>query len=171
MQVFALSLLFTVAHLQTPMQVTYAPTQHSFTKAVEDGVLKTVKGMEDTWNQHDMKGYADLLTEDCQWVNVVGMFWNGKPAVVKAHTAFHQTIFKNVSYFVEEANLREIAPHTVATVLRLRMQEYTTPDGKKVPEHQTHLSLILVDKQGKWLISFAQNTPIDVNAARFDPGK
>ncbi|MFZ4507779.1 MAG: SgcJ/EcaC family oxidoreductase [Fimbriimonas sp.] len=164
-----LSLL--IAYHQTPMKVTYAKSSAPISKQVETAVVHTIAELERSWNIHDMDLYATLLTDDCQWVNVVGMWWNGKPSVVKAHQAFHHSIFKNVEYVTEQASLRPIANSVVGAVLTVKMGAYTTPDGQKIPSGHTHLSLVLVKKGTKWLISSAQNTPVDPVAAQFDPGK
>jgi uncharacterized protein (TIGR02246 family) len=143
----------------------------AISKAAEAGVVKTIETLERSWNTHDMDLYAKLLTDDCQWVNVVGMHWNGKQSVVKAHVAFHKTMFKDVDYATESACMRELAPKVVVAVLTVRMEAYTTPDGQKVPEGQTRLTITLREIKGTWLIAQAQNTPIDKLANQFDPGR
>jgi uncharacterized protein (TIGR02246 family) len=54
-----------------------------------------LQGMQDAWNRHDMKAFVSCMSDDVEWVNVVGMWWKGKDQVYRAHEAFHQTIFKN----------------------------------------------------------------------------
>jgi uncharacterized protein (TIGR02246 family) len=48
---------------------------------------------QETWNRHDMKAWAERLTDEADWINIVGMHWRGKAAVLKAHEVFHRTIF------------------------------------------------------------------------------
>ncbi len=168
---FLTSLSVVAVCLQTPMKITYAQGTKPLPKAVESAVCHTVTEMEQSWNTHDMDRYAALLTDDCQWVNVVGMWWNGKPSVVKAHVAFHHSIFKNVSYVTEQVCLKPISKSVMSTILTVKMDEYTTPNGIKVPSGETRLTLILLQKGDSWLISSAQNTPIDAVANQFDPGK
>ena len=61
----------------------------------DKAVRKVITGFEDGWNAHDMKAIAKLLREEVEWVNVVGMHWRGRKAVMAAITAFHETMFKN----------------------------------------------------------------------------
>lgn len=174
MPLATLSLLATVltTNLQSKPMILIPPVAgKAVSKSAEAGVIKTIELMEKSWNTHDMGLYATLLTDDCQWVNVVGMHWNGKASVVKAHVAFHKTIFKDVDYVTESACIRELAPNVAIAVLTVRMQAYTTPDGHKVPEGQTRLTLTVRETKGAWLIAQAQNTPIDKIAVQFDPGK
>ena len=160
------------SNLQTKPMILLPPAAgKAVSKSAEAGIVQTIELMEKSWNTHDMDLYAKLLTDDCQWVNVVGMHWNGKPSVVKAHVAFHKSIFKDVEYVTESACIREIAPKVAIAVLTVRMEGYTTPDGQKIPEGQTRLTLTVRETKGSWLIAQAQNTPIDKIASQFDPGK
>lgn len=160
------------SNLQTKPMILLPPVAgKAVSKSAEAGIVTTIETLEKSWNTHDMDLYAKLLTDDCQWVNVVGMHWNGKASVVKAHVAFHKTMFKDVEYTTETVCIRELAPKLAIAVLTVRMQEYKTPDGHKVPEGQTRLTITLRESKGAWLIAQAQNTPIDKIAAQFDPGK
>ena len=157
--------------VQTKMKISYAPNQANLSAELQTAICKPIEGIERAWNTHDMDAYASFLTEDCRWVNVVGMFWNGKPSVVKAHAAFHATMFKDVSYVNEEANLSIIAPNVATAIVTIKMGAYKTPDGHAVPPRQTRLTIVVVERAGRWLIASAQNTPIDAEAAKFDPGQ
>ncbi len=59
-------------------------------------IQKTVAGITDAWNRNDMQAYASFLTGDCEWINIVGMHWRGKAAVMKAHTVYLSTMFLGV---------------------------------------------------------------------------
>jgi uncharacterized protein (TIGR02246 family) len=54
-----------------------------------------VTGFFEAWNHHDMKAFAELITDDADWIDIVGMHWREKAAVVKVHEVFHRTIFLN----------------------------------------------------------------------------
>ena len=57
----------------------------SLSKEDDQGIRKTVMGNEEAWNTHDMKLLATLFREDAEFINVVGMHWRGRVAIVKAH--------------------------------------------------------------------------------------
>jgi hypothetical protein len=57
----------------------------------EKALRQVIRGFEEAWNTHDMKAFAKLLRDDVEWVNIVGMHWKGRDAVVAAHEAFHKT--------------------------------------------------------------------------------
>jgi uncharacterized protein (TIGR02246 family) len=44
-----------------------------------------------------MRALAGLFHEDAEWVNVVGMYWRGKDALVTAHATLHDAIFKKMA--------------------------------------------------------------------------
>jgi len=41
-------------------------------------VVAVVQGFEDAWAKRDMASFRALLTEDCDWGNIVGMHWHGR---------------------------------------------------------------------------------------------
>jgi len=171
MPILAPLLILASVNLQSKMEISYPVLALKPTASAEAGALKVIQGLETTWNTHDMVTYADLIADECQWVNVVGMWWQGKDEVVRAHAAFHKSLFKSVNQYNEAASLRQIAPGVVLAVVRVRMESYTTPDGKVIPEGRTRLTYVIVQHGEKWQVASAQNTPIDPVAQQFDPIK
>ena len=75
--------------------------RHKDTQAIQ----KTAIGLGGAWNANDMDAYASYLTEDCGWVNIVGMHWCGKAAVMKAHTVYLSTMFLGVQQEILESEI------------------------------------------------------------------
>jgi uncharacterized protein (TIGR02246 family) len=46
-----------------------------------------VATFETGWNTNDMKAIGSIFRDDAEFINVVGMRWRGKDAIVKAHAA------------------------------------------------------------------------------------
>jgi uncharacterized protein (TIGR02246 family) len=135
-------------------------------------VVQVVMAMKDAWNRHDMDAYGALLTEDCEWVNVVGMNWVGKAAVMKAHRAFHATMFKETGVEVLGMQVTEIVPGVMMSTSTERMGDYKTPDGRVMTGVEDRMTLVVVKQaDGRWLVRSGHNTTIDPVAAKFDPGK
>ena len=126
--------------------------------------------VDNAWNTHNMDAFSNLLTNDCQWVNVVGMWWNGKDAVKRAHVAFHKIMFHDVSLHTQQLSLRQIAPGVIGAIAVTHMGAYKTPDGSVIPEGDYRMSATLVARREGWRIDGAQVTPINPIAAKFDPG-
>jgi uncharacterized protein (TIGR02246 family) len=129
-------------------------------------------GMQAAWNHHDMKAFVGYMTDDVEWVNVVGMWWRGKAQVFKAHEAFHKTIFKDRDlHNADTTELRQMAPGVVVVTQIVPADGYTSPSGTVVPPNKNILTTVFVRHGDKWLVSEGHNTVIDERAAAHDPGK
>ena len=137
----------------------------------KSAVEKTLAGFTHAWNVHDMDALASLVTEDADWVNVVGMHWRGKADIVKAHKAFHAVMFRAVSMHEIDCQITEIAPGVVVAFATSRVDDYSTPDGRRIVDPHTRTTWVLIEQDGRWLVRSAHNTTIDPVAARHDPSK
>lgn len=71
----------------------------------------------DLWNRHDTRAYAALWSEDCTFVNVVGMHRNGRAELAAELDYLHADRFKNTQVSMQLLTLRFPAPDlAVATV-------------------------------------------------------
>jgi uncharacterized protein (TIGR02246 family) len=67
-------------------------------KSTDDADIRsTIMTMQGEWNRHDMAAYASHMTDDVEWVNVVGAWWKGKAQVHGTLDHYHRTIFKDRS--------------------------------------------------------------------------
>jgi uncharacterized protein (TIGR02246 family) len=141
------------------------------TASDEHAIRAVLNGYADAWNRHDMDAMAELFADDAHWVNIVGMHWPGKAAVVKAHEAYHRTFFQTTDIRIADVEIRFIAPGVAAAVVLLKVDPFTPPDGVLRRESDNRLSFILTNQGGRWLIAHGHNTVIDPGAQRFDPVK
>jgi uncharacterized protein (TIGR02246 family) len=139
------------------------------TDAVDHALIRRIpEHFERAWNTHDMGAFADLLADDVEWINIVGMHWRGKSAVVKAHEVFHRSIFANTNVKVTDISVRKLAPGVAAIVANLEMGDFETPiDVRKGTKDRISFIAILRNKQ--WCIVHAHNVVIDPAAQPFDP--
>jgi uncharacterized protein (TIGR02246 family) len=121
------------------------------------------------WNAHEMKALEGLFYADAEFINVVGMHWRGRPAIVAAHETFHATIFKNVGMKTDAIAIRPLGPDIAIAVVTQTQNAFTTPSGEVVPKHQNKLSYVFTKRAGEWKIAHAQNVRIDTEAAQHDP--
>jgi uncharacterized protein (TIGR02246 family) len=146
-------------------QGTVAPKDAAEIHAVLDG-------MQAAWNHHDMTAFVSYMTDDVEWVNVVGMWWRGKAQVFKAHDRMHRTMFKDRDlHDALTTELRQIAPGVVVVTQVIPADGYTTGDGTVVPPNRNVLTQTFVHRDGRWLVAEGHNTVIDERAAPHDPGK
>ena len=50
------------------------------------------------------------------------------------------------------------------------MDDYTLPDGRPMTNNLFRMTLVLEKKNGRWLIRAGENTVLDPEAAKHDPG-
>src|SRR5580704_17987674 len=137
----------------------------------DQAVRKTVFGFEGAWNTHDMEAIAKLFREDAEFVNVVGKHWHGRDAIVAAHAAFHETVFKNHRIKIDAVETRSLGNGHAIAVVTETVDGFTTPGGQVVPKAQDRLTLVLVDGPEGWKIAHGHNVVVAAAAARHNPVK
>ena len=114
--------------------------------------------------------FATLFPADPDHVNIVGMHWHGKAQIVKAHHVVFTTRYKHVQQHTVERVEAPLAPALALVNATVKMDDYTLPDGKRMTNNVFRLTFVMQNVNGKWLIRSAQNTAIDTEAGRHDPG-
>lgn len=136
----------------------------------EKAIRKVVAGIEEAWNAHDMKAYGKLFREDAEFINVVGMHWRGREAIMVAHTAYHETLFKNHSIKTDDVQIRSLGSGHAIAVVTTTNDAFTTPTGV-IPKRQNRQTYMLVKDSDGWKIAHGHNVPVDADAAKHDPTK
>jgi uncharacterized protein (TIGR02246 family) len=135
-------------------------------------IKAALDGTQAAWNHHDMTAFCSYMTDDVEWVNVVGMRWKGKAQVIKAHDSMHKTIFKTRElHDAQLEDLRQIAPGVVIATSVIPADGYTTLRGTTEPADRNVLTEVFVQRGGKWLVISGHNTTINEAALAHDPGK
>lgn len=142
---------------------------NQLSKDDDEAVRKIIAGFEKAWNTHDMKALARLFREDAEWVNKVGMHWRGRDEIMVAHTAYHETFFKNHSCRIDAVETRSIAPGVAVAVVTLTGEGFVAPDGRDWPKARNRLTYVLLRETDGWKIAHGQNSEIDEVAAKHDP--
>jgi uncharacterized protein (TIGR02246 family) len=159
----------TPAHAQTSKPTEQDQAASALAKKDEEGIRKTVMDYEKAWNTHDMKLLATLFRGDAEFVNVVGMHWRGRDAIVKAHAIFHEIMFKDCRLKTDSIETRPLGRGHAIALWTATQDSYTTPSGQVVPKGQFKLSLILVEGPEGWKIAHGHNVRIDAEAVINDP--
>ncbi len=123
-------------------------------------VIGVVNAFAETWNRHDMNAFADLFSEDAEFVNVVGLWWKGRTEIRDAHASTHRSIFKNSRLSLQEAATRFPVPGLAIARCRWTLEGHVAPDGKPLPARNGVLVNTLQRFGGTWLIIDSQNTDI-----------
>ena len=135
----------------------------------EQAIRSVVREYGATWNRHNMAALAELFADDAHWINIVGMHWRDKSAVVTGHEVYHRTFFQGTDIELADVEIRPIAADVAVAVVLLKVGPFTPPDGVHRPKSENRLSLMLTRRDGRWLIAHGHNTVIDLAAQPFDP--
>ena len=141
--------------------------------SVEDKkeIAAALDGFEDAWAKRDMAAFRAMLTEDCDWVNIVGMHWHGRDEVTEMHHILLEGRYKGVNLHTLSRDESEIAPGVALVVTKSQLDDFTTPDGHVVKGLQNMGLTVLVKREGKWLIRASENSSIDPRASMKPPTK
>ena len=123
-------------------------------------VTRVVNAFAETWNRHDMNAFADLFAEDAQFVNVVGLWWKGRPEIKGAHQVTHQTMFRSSRLSLQEIAVRFPTPGVAISRCRWTLEGHVSPAGGPLPARRGILLNVLQKIGGTWRILDSQNTDI-----------
>jgi uncharacterized protein (TIGR02246 family) len=144
--------------------------------ADEAAIRKVVQQMTTNFIDHKFSDMATYTTPDVSWVNIVGMWWRGRPQVQTAHQQIFDRMFKGVPFKQGDVTIRAITPDVALVNVYYEVGAFYPPDGvnrgtNKMGDDRNLLTLVMVKKQGKWLLTAGHNTPVDARAAANDPTK
>ena len=125
-----------------------------------DEVRRVIETLANCWNRHDMAAFAALFAPDAEFVNVVGMWWRGRPEIRAAHESTHSSIFKNSRLSVLETKVRLPNEGIALARSHWKLEGHVGPDGSALPPRNGLLLTVLQYKEDTWLIIDTQNTDI-----------
>jgi uncharacterized protein (TIGR02246 family) len=137
----------------------------------EMAVDKQVDALIASWNNHNYDDIANYATEDCDWVNVVGMWWKNRREIQYAHQIFHEVMFKNVKLTKKSVHFRAITKEVMVVHLLQKVGTYTSPSGTLYPEADNLKLLVFVKKAEKWLLTAVENVVVVERAQQSNPVK
>ncbi|TDX82598.1 SgcJ/EcaC family oxidoreductase [Epilithonimonas xixisoli] len=147
-----------------------------FSQTDEKAIQAQVTQMVSDWNTHEFKNMDSYMTEDVEWVNIVGMWWKGRAEVKAAHQGNFGAFFKGVPFKQKSLKTRFLTKDVAVATLISSVGEFFPPDGidhgnNKMPASDDILTLVFVKQNEKWLIASGQNTVVDARAANNNPSK
>jgi len=124
----------------------------------ETEIRKVELGLQEAWNHHDMKAWANLFAEDADFVNVAGWWWKGRAEIKKKHTEIHAYIFRDSTLTIDEVDTRFLTPEVAIVHSLWSLTGNRNPDGSDGQPRNGIFTQVLQKLNGKWLIAAAQNT-------------
>jgi uncharacterized protein (TIGR02246 family) len=124
-------------------------------------VEAVVSALAQGWNRHDMTAFAAAFSENADFVNVIGMHWQGRQEIEAKHAQVHRTIFRNSRLRLVEQAVRFLSPTIALAHASWEMKGAETLPGWNAPETRRGImTLVLTKEADRWLIAAAHNTDI-----------
>jgi uncharacterized protein (TIGR02246 family) len=148
------------------------PSTGSLVPASDEAAIRAILDRQtDAWNRHDMEAFVADTMPDVDWINVVGMHWQGRETVLRAHAVLHKGMFASSHLLPPEITMvREIAPDVIVETHVNRIEGASAPSpGAAYPDSGNLITMVFVKTQAGWRIAHVHNTTIDGRAAAHDP--
>jgi uncharacterized protein (TIGR02246 family) len=126
----------------------------------ERGIEEITQSFLDSWNNHDVKMFAELFAHDADFTNVIGTTVHGREEIETLHAPRFKTIFAESRQTLEEVKIRWLAPELAAVELRLSLEGAKDEHGAIRPTRRASLLLIEGLRDARWEILVAHNTEI-----------
>lgn len=134
-------------------------------------IIKQLDAMVASWNKHDYSDMESYISKDCEWVNIVGMWWKNAEQVKYAHQFYHDRMFKATTMVKKAAKVSFLSDDIALVHFKSNVSSFKTPDGASVPAMDELATLIYIRQNGKWLLRAGGNVQINPAAQQFDPIK
>jgi uncharacterized protein (TIGR02246 family) len=134
--------------------------------AAEDDAVRSVLAEQTTaWNQHDAKAWTKDFTADVDFINILGMLFQGREEFEKRHAGLFGSIFKDSQLVVTVQKVRFLSPTSAVAETVHELRGYSRlPPGIPPTDStgllRTRMKYVFVQAAGKWLIVSAKNTAI-----------
>lgn len=125
---------------------------------VKSGPGALVDGFVKAWNSHDMLAFAELFTEDADFVNVAGMWWKGRAEIQAKHQESHATGLKMSSLSALNVSMRPIGSDGVVMHFRWELTGQLDNEGQQMAARRGIMQILAVKRPDGWKIAAAQNT-------------
>jgi uncharacterized protein (TIGR02246 family) len=142
----------------TPIQVDLM----NHDEGVASAVTRMAEQFVSIWNTHDMGCLADIYADDADFVNVIGMRWNGASEIARMHVALHESRMRQTTLHSDGMTVRVLAPSVAVVHDTWVLTGDPGAPGWKVGEQRRGIlvHVLKLDGAGKWHIAASQNTDI-----------
>ncbi len=131
-------------------------------EGVESSVSRLAEQFVTIWNAHDMGHLQDLYADDADFVNVIGMRWNGAGEIARMHVVLHESRMRQTTLRSEGMTVRVLAPSVAVVHDTWVLTGDPGAPGWKTGEQRRGIlvHVLKLDGAGKWHIAVSQNTDI-----------
>lgn len=113
----------------------------------------------DAWMARDGDAIGRLFADDADFVNVVGIWWEDRRAIARAHGYALGSFFAATRLSLGRVKVRRLGDVAIVHA-RVRLTGQTAPDGSEAGSRTTILVFVLQRGDDGWLGVAAQNTDV-----------
>ena len=137
----------------------YPPLRYyDYTNDDEGAVRNLLAEYEVSWNGDDPAVLGRLFTEDCDYVNTVGVHWKGVQEIVQGHAKLFQKRSKTAVRKLTDVEVSFSAPDVAVVHARWDVTGSSRLAREAVPVLKENTTITMGKTSGKWLITSFQNT-------------
>jgi uncharacterized protein (TIGR02246 family) len=118
----------------------------------------------EAWNARDPDGIAELFAEDADFVNVVGIWWEDRGAIRRAHAYGLERIFPDSTLRLGRVKVRPVAAGVATVHARMTLEKQTGVGKVASPGRRVTLFSFVVHRspghEGRWICLSAHNTDV-----------
>nr|WP_172300014.1 SgcJ/EcaC family oxidoreductase [Pseudoruegeria sp. HB172150] len=112
------------------------------------------------WMARDAEALAALFAEDADFVNVVGIWWQDRAAIERAHDYALTSFFAQTTLTPGKVKVRYLGDDVAVVHCRFVLTGQKAPDGSDAGRRNTILVFVMRRTDLKWYCVTAQNTDI-----------
>jgi len=112
------------------------------------------------WMARDARGLAALFAEDADFVNVVGIWWEDRDAIERAHDYGLTTFFAQSRLSLGRVKTRMMGEDVAVVHARMRLTGQIAPEGSEAGARTNILTFVCQSLEDGWVCVSAQNTDI-----------
>jgi uncharacterized protein (TIGR02246 family) len=136
---------------------------------VDEAAIKRVLAMYvETWNRQDMKSWGELFTDDVDYINRAGGWWQSNKENVEGHKTIHEELKKQkqrMTYRASVAKINFLKSDIALVHAKWEWPGFVAMPGEKAGDFGGMMTLVMVKQDGRWLIRALQNTVCSDSAA------
>jgi uncharacterized protein (TIGR02246 family) len=120
-----------------------------------DEVRAAFDGLSEAWRRGDGAGFAAWCTEDVDFINVLGMYVKGRPAVEELHDKIFRGPYAGSTVAFTIESVRPVSPRSLIVIAPARVD---IPAGAVQGMVSTIASVLFVQEPDGWKIASFHNT-------------
>ncbi|MGW5384880.1 SgcJ/EcaC family oxidoreductase [Nocardia sp. NPDC003963] len=127
--------------------------------ADERSIRATLAAHTDLWVRHEMHQWGTYFTEDSDFITHRGIWWRSRAANIQGHLDVPESVLRQKRDYTQEiVTIDELAPGVALVHTRWSWPGHTLPGTDTAEDRYGFITLVLVRRDGRWLIRAAHNT-------------